>query len=527
MTAGAAPGWLIVLTGCLLVALPTGCGPGNPAHDAGPGHAANDTDDDVRDAGSANDVAPAPVPADFATLYRPWLGDLPGMTKRRMVRVAVPLSDPLFFYENGRPRGILMDFVREFEKDLNRDNKARHLPVIAVPIPMSRRRMIPDLIAGRVDLIAADLTVTVGRRAFVEFTEPLLRDVREVLVTGPGAEPIGTLTDLSGRTVFVRQSSSYFEHLTALNATFTAYGLAPIVIETTHELLEADDLIEMLAAELIPMTVVDDYRARWFAQAYPEVVVREDIAVNDGGDLAWAVRKDAPKLAARVNAFLKRKRQGTLFGNVVLEKYLVARTPLGRATSEGDLQTLAGLARTFREFADVYDHDWLKLAAQAYQESGLRHDRESPAGAVGIMQIRPSTAADPNVGIPDITTVENNIHAGARYMRFLEDRYFSGDDFDELNRWLFTLAAYNAGPARVRRLREEAADAGYDPNVWFQNVEVIAARRIGRETVSYVSNIFRYYLGYRIAIDRDRVRQELLADGGCDDAVTGCRQQAI
>jgi membrane-bound lytic murein transglycosylase MltF len=146
------------------------------------------------------------------------------------------------------------------------------------------------------------------------------------------------------------------------------------------------------------------------------------------------------------------------------------------------------------------------LAAQAFQESRFRQGRRSPAGAVGVMQIKPSTAADRNVGIPDISTIDSNVRAGSKYLRFIIDRYFSDGDIDELNRWLFGLAAYNAGPARVKRLRREAAAEGYDPTLWFNHVEIIAGRRIGRETVTYVSSIYKYFVGYHMLQEREQDR---------------------
>jgi membrane-bound lytic murein transglycosylase MltF len=112
------------------------------------------------------------------------------------------------------------------------------------------------------------------------------------------------------------------------------------------------------------------------------------------------------------------------------------------------------------------------------------------------MQLLPSTATDPNVGIPDIHEVESNIHAGTKYLRFIRDRYFSDPEMDDANQAFFSFAAYNAGPARVAQLRAKAEEAGLDPNQWFGNVEVIAAQVIGRETVQYVSNIAKYYLAY-------------------------------
>ena len=143
------------------------------------------------------------------------------------------------------------------------------------------------------------------------------------------------------------------------------------------------------------------------------------------------------------------------------------------------------------------------LAALGYQESQLNQNLKSDAGAVGVMQILPSTAKDKNVGIPNISELDPNIHAGTKYLRFMTDYYFAEDPgLDRFNRTLFAFASYNAGPARVAKLREEAAQMGLDPNKWFRNVEVVAAKRIGRETVQYVSNIFKYYVAYKLLEDK-------------------------
>ena len=457
---------------------------------------------------------PAPPPA-LRALREPWVGDFDGMRQRRVIRVAMPHAVPLFFYSDGSPRGILYEFVQQFERELNERLNTGNLKIYVVPVPVSRQRMIPDLLDGHVDMIAADLTVTTGRRALVDFSMPLLRDVREVVVAGPAAPPLDSLRDLAGQTVFVRVSSSYFEHLSGLSAFFAANGLEEIDIQPADEMLEAGDLIEMVSASLLPMTVVDNYRARLWAGVFPDIEVREDLAVNEGGRIAWAWRQDSPLLAEQVNRFIRSHRPGTLFGNVVMDKYLDNPRWIGAATTSRDLDKLRGLADVFRTFADEYGHDWLKLAAQAYQESGLRQERVSPAGAVGIMQVKPSTASDRNVAIDNIDTIEGNVEAGAKYMRFLEDRYFSSETIGELDSWLFALAAYNAGPAKVARLRTTARREGFDADVWFQNVEVIAAREIGRETVQYVSNVFKYFVAYRLVWDQTRQRarvQQTAAD---------------
>jgi len=146
------------------------------------------------------------------------------------------------------------------------------------------------------------------------------------------------------------------------------------------------------------------------------------------------------------------------------------------------------------------------LIAQGYQESRLDHSARSQAGAVGVMQLLPSTGAEMEVG--DITVLENNIHAGVRYLRWMIDRYYDEPQISETDRLLFALASYNAGPRRVRLLRNEAREMGLDPDTWFNNVEYVAAQRIGRETVEYVSNIYKYHIAFRLVAQS----QDLLAN---------------
>jgi membrane-bound lytic murein transglycosylase MltF len=265
----------------------------------------------------------------------------------------------------------------------------------------------------------------------------------------------------------------------------------------------------MVNAGLVSATVIDSYKASSWSKVFADMQVRDDLVVHAGGEIAWAFRKDNPQLAAVVNDFARGHRQGTLIGNVLIQRYMGNLGWVRNSTSDNGVERLRPLLEHFRNSGEANNLDPLMLAAQAYQESELDHDRESPAGAVGIMQIKPSTAADRNVGIDDISSPADNIRAGARYMRFLIDRYFSDAEMEETQRWLFALAAYNAGPARIRRLRKQAAAEGHDPNVWLDNVELIAARKIGRETVRYVRNIFKYYVAYRLAWEDQALRQSL------------------
>jgi len=331
------------------------------------------------------------------------------------------------------------------------------------------------------------------------------------VVFAPNAgEKVRSIDDLSGRDVFVRKSSSYFEHLSRLNLDFHSRGMSLVNIIEANELLRVQDILEMVNAGLVEATVIDSHKATSWSQLLTEMVVREDLVLESGGKIAWAFRKDSPQLAEQINEFARGHRQGTLLGNVLIERYLGNLKWISYSTSERGFERLRPLREHFQASAAETTIPWLMLVAQAYQESELDHSKKSPVGAVGIMQVKPSTAADKNVGIDDISDPADNIRAGALYMRFLMDRYFSDSEMDGLQQWLFALAAYNAGPAKVRRLRRRAVAEGYDPNQWVDNVEVIAAKEIGRETVRYVRNVFKYYVAYQMALEDRNSRSRVL-----------------
>ncbi|HSN73063.1 MAG TPA: transglycosylase SLT domain-containing protein, partial [Steroidobacteraceae bacterium] len=295
-----------------------------------------------------------------------------------------------------------------------------------------------------------------------------------------------------------RPSSSYAEHVRALNVELTAKGLPPAVIVPADEALEDGDILEMVGAGLVSATVVDDVMATLWAGVLPGLTLHPDVAVNRGGDIAVAFRKDSPQLAAMINAFGKTRKQGTLTGNVLINKYLKSTEWVKNSRSEADIARFQQMVGLFQKYAGQYEFDWLLMAAQGYQESTLDQSKRSHVGAVGVMQVMPATARDKAVNIPTIEELESNIHAGIKYNRWVADTYFDDPAIDRLNRAFFVFAAYNAGPSRIARLREETARQGLDPNRWFGNVETVVAKQVGREPVQYVSNIYKYYLAYRM-----------------------------
>jgi membrane-bound lytic murein transglycosylase MltF len=444
--------------------------------------------------------AQAPTRLSREVISRPWTGDFDGMVKRRMIRILVPYSKTHYFIDKGVQRGLVYDAGMKVEEEVNRKLKTTNANKIHVVfIPTSRDALQDSLIKGRGDIVAAGITVTPEREKLADFTTPTKTNVREIVVTGPGAPTIATIDDLSGKQVAVREKSIQFESLQRLNDTFKQREKSPVVIKTVPTSLEDEDILEMANAGLLKVVVVDDFYADFWKQILPDIRLHPTVAVREEGNLAWAARKGSPKLIAELNAIIKAHGAGTMFGNVLLAKYLKNTKFVKGATSEAELKKFRDLIALFRNYGTQYNVDYVLMMAQGFQESRLDQTVKSPVGAIGVMQVMPATGKDLKVG--DITQIDANINAGVKYIRFMIDTYFKDEPMDDLNKGLFAFASYNAGPGRIRQLRKLTADRGLNPNIWFNNVERVVAEKIGRETVTYVSNIYKYYVAYMLTLD--------------------------
>lgn len=443
---------------------------------------------------------------DDLPLIHPWHGDLDGMVERRVIRAVVAVSMTQYFLDGAVQRGITYEALQQFEKTLNEKLDTGNLKVHIAILPVARDELLPALVEGRADIAAANLTITPERQRLVDFSDPAATGVEEIVVTGPKSPELEELHDLAGQEIHVRRSSSYYESLQNLNDELRSVGKEEMSLVLADEHLEDEDLLQMVNAGLLPIVIVDSSKADFWAQIFDDLTLHPDLAVRTGGEIAWAFRKDSPQLAAEVNTFIRANRKGTLMGNILLKRYLKDTKWVTRALSSAEIAKFNATIDLFRSYGEQYNFDYLMLAALGYQESRLDQSVRSRAGAIGVMQLLQSTANDPNVGIANIDQLEPNIHAGTKYLRFLRDRYFEDEAMDEVDKTLFTFASYNAGPARIRGLRRKAEAAGLDPNAWFDNVEVIASKEIGRETVQYVSNIYKYYIAYR-QTERHRERK--------------------
>lgn len=452
---------------------------------------------------------------DSEELAKPMLGDLDAMMARRTIRVLTTYNKTGYFIHKGVQRGATYDAFMQVEKRLNeqlRKDKAlkRHLKLNFVFIPVARENLLKALIDGKGDIAAANLTITDKRKQQgVEFSAPLIENVRELLISGPDSPKVESAADLGGKSIYVRPSSSYFESLMAYNQARKEAGEPLIDIQPASEVLEDEDLVEMVNAGLLPFIVMDEHKARFWQKIFPAIRIHEEPVFRDGGIIAWAVRKESPQLLTMLNEQIKAirgKATGEATGEAILARYLKQNKFIKSAAAEAERKKFLQVVELFREYGDKYDVDWLLITAQGYQESALNQKARSHVGAIGIMQIMPATGKGLKVG--DIRQLEPNIHGGVKYMRWMIDHYYADEPMTALDKALFSFASYNAGPARVARLRAEARKRGLDPNVWFHNVEYVAAEKIGPETVTYVGNIYKYYIAYKLVMEQLQLKEQ-------------------
>ena len=449
---------------------------------------------------------------------REFKGDFDAMVEARRIRVLVPYSRTLYFNDKCGDRGITADFVRDFERYINQKYQKQlgKRPITVVIRLTTRDKLLTSVADGLGDIAAGTLTATDERRKIVDFFVPSDQmSVSEVVLTGPKSPAINSADDLAGKTVHVRKSSSFYESLVALNDRFKKEGKPAVTLVLVPDALEDEDMMEMLNVGVLQAIVVDDVFAKMWAQVLPKIKINEGAVVRSGGQWGWVIRKDSPRL---------REILGETYINAVkkvnptaarLAQYYKRIKQLQDPTSSEEYKRFESTLALFRKYGEQYGFDPLMLAAQGYQESQLNQEAKSRVGAVGIMQLMPATGAELKVG--DITLAEPNVHAGAKYMDQLMTKYFPDAKFSEMDRSIFAFASYNAGPGKISRMRKAAEKRGLDPDVWLNNVELDTAEKIGIETTTYVRNIVKYYVAYKLMLDIQEAQKkarEAVQQGG-------------
>jgi len=439
---------------------------------------------------------------------RPDRSDWPEIERRGLLRVLVPRDRTNFFYADGRLRGMEYELFHEFEKSLAGKPGGVRPQIDVAYVPVAFDRLIPALVEGLGDVAAGGLTITPEREAVVAFTEPYLSGVAQIVVSSQHEPPLVSLDALADRLVVVGPGSSYLESLGRLNSDFATRGLKPIRVETLGRGFATEDMLEFVHCGAFPYTVADHHVAELWSGVLDGVRMQPELQLSSGDRIAWAIRRENPLTKDVLDRFLVANRKGTRKGNVLFQRYFESTRWIEDPEPALRSGLLAPVLDPVQKFAAQYGFDWRLVLAQIYQESRLDPHAYSKSGAIGLMQLMPATAKD--MGFDDVTGIENNVHAGIRYMAWLRDTYFHDPAMPEAVRVDFALAAYNAGPGRVRRWRASAVDHGVDPDRWFGEVENLALESVGFEPVRYVANINKYFvIVTRLLDERGRRRAEV------------------
>ncbi|WP_421870230.1 transporter substrate-binding domain-containing protein [Motiliproteus sp.] len=439
----------------------------------------------------------AATPTEPLWQQQPFFGDLDKLRERQTLRVLVAYSRSNFFTDRDQIRGFEYEHMEAFKAFLNQSDPIRPITFDYIPVPFSR--LIPSLLEGKGDLIAANLTITEQRKLQLAFSTPYLNDVQEVLVSHQSQPEIKQLGDLAGKSIYVRGNSSHLQRLSQLNIDMMRQGLEPIDIQIAAPHLAAEDLLELVNAQAIPMVVADNHIAEIWRSVLGGLKIHQGFPLLKNGKIAWATRYDNPKLLEQLNQFavqLERNSNSELFQRYYQDTRWIA-SPL----QPDNLEKLGHLVDLFTRYAKRYDHDWISLAAQAYQASNMDHSKRGSDGQIGIMQIPLAYQQHSDLQVGNPHDLENNVHAAAKYLDYLQRSYFSDPAISEQDQLFFSWAAYFAGPDKIRRVRRLAEQQGLDPNRWFDNVELTTARTLGRQPVDYVLGSYKYYISYRLHLD--------------------------
>ena len=432
-------------------------------------------------------------------------GDLDEMLEMHQIRVlVVPGKSNYFLDKAGQPRGMDYDLLKGYEKILNKKRKKGTPPVSFVFIPVTFEELGEALLNGKGDIAGLTLITPDRAKKFV-YTTPIFDDIREVIVTRKGGPVINSLKDLSGKEVYVISGTAQLESMARLNDRLEKEGLKPAKIIRTKPYVTYENLLEMIQGGMIPAGVALDAFAHLWKKVFKDLIIHEEIPVSTGMKTAWAVRKENPQLLSSMNTAIESalKKNRNVFQRQFNQYFKNTRW----ITNPFRKGSKFNLSVPFQKQAAAFGMDWLQLMGQGFQESALNNNAKSPYGAVGIMQVLPSTAKW--LGVTNYMEIEGNIAAGAKYMDKLVRRYAKEPEINEENRFFFALAAYNAGPGRLNKYRKRAVKLGYDPNQWFCNVERVALRYGNLETVMYVRNILNYTMAYKSAYERSRLNQQI------------------
>ena len=417
--------------------------------------------------------------------------------KDRYIRILTTRNSFDFYIYQGKNKGIQYEMTKEFIKYLNNKYaKNKSLPKIQFEmIPVENDQLIPMLVAGKGDIIAAGLSVTQERVKEVQFSKPY-KFVDEVIIT---RKSIGDIP-FSTKTFFVRESSSYWEALSKYNRSVEVRENVNLL--PASEDLHTENIIELISLGKFDYTLVDSYIADMALKTYKDLHIHKSRAFGRNVPVAWSVRKNNRLLLKELNTFMDKVKEGSLLGNIFSNKYFSDMNKIASHEFNLKTSTLSKFDIQLKKYSTMYNLDWKLMAALCYQESRFNPNIVNKWGAIGLFQIKQATVNESYIKIPKITGakyVENNIHAGIKYFNWIKSRYFDPNlEMTEATRLRMSLAAYNAGPATVLKAMKLAKKMKLNPNVWFRQVELAMLKMKKVEPVNYVSEINKRYISYHL-----------------------------
>jgi len=406
--------------------------------------------------------------------------DLDDIIKNRYIRFLTPKNAFNYYIYQGKHKGYQYELVKKFMDHLNKKyTKKNEIKIQFEIIPVDNNKLIPMLNEGKGDIIAANLTKTQGRGKLISFSTPYLQ-ADELIVRNKNIKKV--------ETVYVRKSSSYFESL----------NKSKYITKTVPETLDTVNIIELVSLGKYPATVADTSFARISEKVFKNIVV-EAKPLAPRRNISWGVRKGSKQLLAEINLFIPKVKKGSFLGNLLKRKYF---NDVSRILKDQKEQRISKYDSLIKKYALKYGWDWRLLVSLCYQESHFNPNINNRWGAIGLFQIKQMTANEPYINIPNIKglkNIENNIHAGVKYLSWIKNRYFDKNkDIEEKDKFRFTLAAYNTGPARLRRAIKLAKKLKLNHNKWFRNVELAMAKMRKTEPVNYVSEINKRFISYKL-----------------------------
>ncbi|MCI5147922.1 MAG: lytic transglycosylase F [Candidatus Electrothrix sp. MAN1_4] len=430
-----------------------------------------------------------------------WLGDLDGILERGQLRVLLSFSPTFFFQAKGQKMGLSTEILKRYEQFLNDQVVLGDKKMKLVFLPTPQERLLADLLAGKGDIVAADIQIQPAQKKQVKYISPVALEIQEVLVTRPDAAQFKSIFNLSGQKITVRANSPYAASLQELNNTLTSIGRKPVVIQEADPFLKDENLLEMTAAGLLPMTVIDSHVGKFWSTILHNIQLHKKIALRTAKELTWAIRADNILLEESIKYFKKNDYFPQNAHQALTEYYRKRGDFLKNNLELGPLEHYQSMQAFFEKYGKKYHFPPLLLAALAFQTSEFDPEFIGKNRAVGVMGLDPSAILQEGLktDLKKIREPAYNIETAARYLRFLIDRYFSSPTLSKLDQTLMALAAYKANPEQVTAARKKAALAGYNPDIWFNHTEnAFLSEDLGeyKNIAQYVGNIYKYSKAY-------------------------------